>query len=114
MSNEINDYKIGGIIDLTKVPVFIIFLLNFLIGVPAYLVLTIFAVLYFRIGLFGPPLHPPAFEYRALAVLVIVGYLCLPVLVTKWLISNSPYRFEYWVASLSCFTVGVMVSFIIW
>lgn len=33
-----------------------------------------------------PLLHPPAFEYRALGVLIAVGYLCLPLLGTKWLI----------------------------
>lgn len=98
---------------MTKVPVVIIFLLNFVIGVPAYLVLQISGVLFFGIGLFGPPLHPPAFEYRALGVLIAVGYLCLPLLGTKWLISDSPYKFEYWVASLFSFAVGVMVSFII-
>lgn len=98
---------------MTKIPATFIFLLNFLYGIPAVPVLVICAVLFFGIGLFGPPLEPPEFEYRALAVLIAVVYLCLPLLVTKWLISDSPYKFEYWIASLLSFAVGVSVSFMI-
>jgi hypothetical protein len=96
---------------LTKVPAFIIYLFNFLLGLSTIFILLIASVHFFGVGFFNPPLHPPPLPYRALAVLLVVVYFSLPILVTKWLISDSPYTFEYRIGAFLSFTIGFIFGF---
>ncbi|WNC12994.1 hypothetical protein [Brevibacillus brevis] len=99
---------------MTKVPLFLIYFLNFLTGILASFLLIVVAVNFFGVGIFGPPRHTPPLENRTFAVLLAVAYICLPIWGTKWLVSDSPYRFEYRFVSLVCFVAGVVCSFLVW
>ncbi|MDF2682399.1 MAG: hypothetical protein K0R47_3589, partial [Brevibacillus sp.] len=86
-------------------PIFKIFLLNFVAGITATIVILISELLVFGLGrpIFTlspikepldlpepPPSHP--IEWQAIGILIFVLYFCLIIFVNKSFISDSPYK----------------------
>ena len=101
---------------MTRIRPRLIFLLNFIIGIPACLVILIsrFFIFYIvfdmRLYLFSPPDEPPI-AALALWLFVIACYFLIPLLVNKRLIADSPYRLKYHLTAYLCFILGVCVGF---
>ncbi|HZG17488.1 MAG TPA: hypothetical protein VE710_21105 [Candidatus Bathyarchaeia archaeon] len=105
---------------MTKIPRSIICLFSFAMGLPVSKLLVISAILFFGMNgiLMAPPevvmIQPPPMESRAFAIFLAVATIAVPILTNRWLISDSPYKFEYGVSSFLCFTIGVIAGAYMW
>jgi len=110
----------GGAISMTKIPKSFICLFSFAMGLPVSKLLVISTFLFFGMHgiLMAPPEdvmpQSPPMESRAFAILLAVATIAVPILTARWLISGSPYKFEYGVSSLLCFTIGVIAGACMW
>lgn len=107
---------------MTRVPPIMIFLLNFVTGIPSLFVILISEIFVFGMGPFTLAPHtepllppdqplPPPIESQVIGILIVASYFCLIILGNKWLISDSPYKFEYRIVAFLGFAIGFFVGF---
>ncbi|RNB80767.1 hypothetical protein EDM58_07940 [Brevibacillus panacihumi] len=107
---------------MSRVPPIMIFFLNFVTGIPAVFVCIFSGLLIFGFGpitlshVKEPPMLPyetpsQPIESQLMGILIVILYCCFIILGNKWLLSDSPYTFEYRLIAYLGLFIGIFVGF---
>ncbi|EST53856.1 hypothetical protein T458_18740 [Brevibacillus panacihumi W25] len=107
---------------MARVPPILIFFLNFVTGIPAVFVFIFSGLLIFGFGpitlshVKEPPMPPydsasQPIESQLMGILIVLLYCCFIILGNKWLLSDSPYTFEYRLIAYLGLFIGIFVGF---